>query len=1028
MADNEVKKLQVTGSLRGPAGSDGKSAYEYAQEAGYIGTEAEFAKKLAVPIVTPQMYGALGNGSTDDTAAFQDALTENRVVNVPGGTYKLSGELVIGDNCCLELSQDTVLEFTQTSGNCINLGLSSNLKGNHATVKVPYAFDGHVLHAYSNDRTSEDINAVPPWSRWDPQWKTGRYVSDLNICKADNRGFHYCVNLGECKGTAVYISADNTVGLSTFMWGVHYTGLRIAGAFAYGIHAQNFDDGWLHEMRIDGFIDACETGVCLEDCQNTYISAIIQPRRGYTEDKVYFPYAKYGIKLMRSKNTDLSGSRVWDWSNPDKPNTTENEKMTLYEEGNEYQHIAMYGDCQGTILNDYLYHRQGDTRNRIYTDTLSNLNTLTILQEPIDRWFKVRNGDPYYNTGSFDKKLITEEMLAEHFTTDLVKNFTDILPEATDADGTVYGEVGYKNGYLSAQGSAIDSAYYCVTGFMPIKSGQTFYVNDMTFATYDGLCRISVYDANKNCIRSLGASGFVGGGNWHFGYTALPYGFSATINAVADNKDVAYVRFSVYKRNVGSYPMVSIDEPIKYTIEGFLADGVKVKGENVIGNVGETTPDWVATKELVGGDIVYIPEQTLSSGLWKNLQMSLQPGLAYDVTFNGEVYACVARANGNGAILGNNSALTLNDYPFCIQWAGGTATSGMFFKSSDISYPVTLKLTDHAEYVYDKMPEGYLPNCAVKSVNGNKPDLDGNVEIDVDSGSASIDVTASVGQTIVVEEVDANGKPTKWKAAEYQPRTHYDEVILPETTVEIDPDMGFGLIPNEFTVEGGKKYTVKYNGVDYVTSCMSVMDSDGEDAVEAFMLGNAGSLGEGFEGLPVTNDPFAIMYGAIGEDDEGNYVYAWVVFPLDGSASVTLCIVEPIPIPQPYVSNAFPYYIDVTYERDDPLNTSGSYSCADTVKNVEANYDIGRNIVVRLSDNSVPNAVLIMQLCSAVDFRGGIDADGDGKVDQTSYSPYGVTFMFTVLGYASANQTLGKQLYLQPQQDGTYLVSEIFGD
>ena len=276
-------------------------------------------------------YGAKGDGTTDDTTAFQTSLSKNRVVFVPGGTYKLSGELVIGDNCCLELSQDTVLEFTQTSGNCINLGLSSNLKGNHATVKVPYAFDGHVLHAYSNDRTSEDINAVPPWSRWDPQWKTGRYVSDLNICKADNRGFHYCVNLGECKGTAVYISADNTVGLSTFMWGVHYTGLRIAGAFAYGIHAQNIDDGWLHEMRIDGFIDSCETGVCLEDCQNTYISAIIQPRRGYTEDKVYFPYAKYGIKLMRSKNTDLSGSRVWDWSNPDKPNTTENEKMTLYE-------------------------------------------------------------------------------------------------------------------------------------------------------------------------------------------------------------------------------------------------------------------------------------------------------------------------------------------------------------------------------------------------------------------------------------------------------------------------------------------------------------------------------------------------------------------------------------------------------------------------------------------------------------------------------------------------------------------------
>ena len=34
------------------------------------------------------------------------------------------------------------------------------------------------------------------------------------------------------------------------------------------------------------------------------------------------------------------------------------------------------------------------------------------------------------------------------------------------------------------------------------------------------------------------------------------------------------------------------------------------------------------------------------------------------------------------------------------------------------------------------------------------------------SGGSGIDVTAAVGQTIVVKEVDANGKPTKWEAAE----------------------------------------------------------------------------------------------------------------------------------------------------------------------------------------------------------------------------------------------------------------------
>ena len=345
--------------------------------------------------------------------------------------------------------------------------------------------------------------------------------------------------------------------------------------------------------------------------------------------------------------------------------------------------------------------------------------------------------------------------------------------------------------------------------------------------------------------------------------------------------------------------------------------------------------DWVATKKAEGGENVYIPEQTLSSGLWDNLQMSLQPDFTYDVTFNGEVYTCVARANGAGAILGNNHSLTLNDYPFCISWAGGSATGGMFFKSRNISYPVTLKVTDHAEYVYDKMPEGYLPDCVVKSVNGKEPDWHGNVEIEVPSGSG-VDVTASVGQTIVVEEVDANGKPTKWKAADYQPRTHWTEetVILPETTVEIDPETGIGLIPVDFTVEGGKKYTINYNGVDYA-DC-ECLELEGQ-----ILFGNLGAIDEN---MLVTEHPFVIAYTAVGEDNEGNSIFAWACVTLDGSTSVNLSItdVQHTPIPVEYVTNAFPCYIDATGSGtdDDPA----IFNC--NVNVLEA-YKKGREIKLR---------------------------------------------------------------------------------
>lgn len=90
-------------------------------------------------------------------------------------------------------------------------------------------------------------------------------------------------------------------------------------------------------------------------------------------------------------------------------------------------------------------------------------------------------------------------------------------------------------------------------------------------------------------------------------------------------------------------------------------------------------------------------------------------------------------------------------------------------------------------------------------------------------GSASIDVTAAVGQTIVVKEVDASGKPTKWESADYQPRTHWSELgvgtLLPLMTIVPVYDAQFGLelfdISHYLKLEVGKTYTVVFDGVDY---------------------------------------------------------------------------------------------------------------------------------------------------------------------------------------------------------------------
>ena len=547
-------------------------------------------------------YGAKGDGTTDDTAAFKNALSENRVVHVPGGTYVLSDTLTVRENCCLELSQDAVLQFTQTSGKAVTLLRSASIKGNHATIFVPYTFNGKVINCDTaddeavldqNDLTNSNTVAVPPFKKWDPQWKMSRYVTNINICKPNSSGFHYS-NDGLCYGTAVYMSCSE--GIADFMWGVSMSGVRIAGGFVNGIHMKCEGDTWNHDMRVEALIDACEIGVLVENTNYAHLDITVQPRKA-SDGTVY---AKHGFKLVDSKGLDLSSARVWDW----------NTGNSLYTPNGEYQHIAMVGECRGLILNAFQYYETSDdVRDLIYTNKSSNLKKLVILQEPIDRWFKIKDGEPYYYDGVDEKKLIRQADLDYYFNADVTKQFTDVLPAAIDTDGSVYNGVGYKSGYLTATGAYVDPGYnYCVaTGFIPCKKGSNIYAAGMCFDLTGGDARIVLYDSSFNKLSHVNDDSLLANDpaneSYFVKYEETENGFVCRIESVVGNDDVAYARFSIPYSNWGAYPMISIDKPIEYTVEGYLSDSVKVKAENVVGG-------------RPGGGIAYVVGDSTTAGTW----------------------------------------------------------------------------------------------------------------------------------------------------------------------------------------------------------------------------------------------------------------------------------------------------------------------------------------------------------------------------------------------------------------------------
>lgn len=543
---------------------------------------------------TVQMYGAAGDGATDDTAAFQMALANNRVVYVPGGTYLLSGPLTVRENCELELAQDAVLQFDQTEGNAITLLRLATLRGNHATIFVPYTFAGNVVNADTGDDqaalgdltgdalANANSAAVPPFRKWCPMWKMSRYVTDINICKRTADGFHQSSD-GTCYGTAVNLHCD-AADLTSYMWGVNMGGIRIAGGFKYGIHAHNTGDhmdSWNHDMRLEAVIDACEIGVLIDNCYYSRFAVTIQSRVARDGTK----YAQHGIKIVNSQGIDLSSSRVWDWD----------ADRTLWTDGGEYQHIALVGNCQGLILDDYLCHKVSDIRSYIYTDRVANFDTMTILQEPGNKWFRSKDGEPYFYDGVGETKLLTKAELDAYFAVDTVKSFEDALASATDTDGTVYNDIGYKRGVrFNSLGEGVtikESDMYMLTGFIPCAPGQTIYGVDLNFnsanASAYGYAGIVFYNGSKTWVKNMAIGKLITGDQYTIvtgSYTETSDGFSVQVSDYKGmtDLDIQYVRLVFPITGVGNAPMISIDDPIKYTAEGFLSDGVKVKGDSVV--------------------------------------------------------------------------------------------------------------------------------------------------------------------------------------------------------------------------------------------------------------------------------------------------------------------------------------------------------------------------------------------------------------------------------------------------------------
>lgn len=232
-------------------------------------------------------------------------------------------------------------------------------------------------------------------------------------------------------------------------------------------------------------------------------------------------------------------------------------------------------------------------------------------------------------------------------------------------------------------------------------------------------------------------------------------------------------------------------------------------------------------------------------------------GDKYFVYWNGKRYKCIGEAhgkdaNGNPAVyIGNYAKLTDEGdtgEPFAlVSILGGEIVA---VHPMDETTELTLKVTA-ANKIYHKLPKEYLPD-------------------DIGGGGAQAD----------------------WNAAEGEPghvlnRTHWSDgvetvEILPPCTPMYDESEGWFFLADAPALEGGKTYTVNYNGIEY--TCVGI-DGRQVDAM-GVVIGDVYTFSGGMLGTAPTGEPFVLVSAF----DAG--MQAIVIIDLTGATEVTLSIFE----------------------------------------------------------------------------------------------------------------------------------------
>lgn len=190
VSDVEGLRSELDGKVgdADPRLSDARAPLAHVHELGDV-DGLEDALALAGERVSVRAYGAVGDGASDDTAAFTTALASGAPVYVPGGTYLVSGAVVDGP-MHLSLADDAVLQHDATGPAILISGTETpNQTESGITLNKDVQAGDTSFIALGHDLIEGDYFRIGSELAWDASSTNIRQGEILRVASADGSGF-----------------------------------------------------------------------------------------------------------------------------------------------------------------------------------------------------------------------------------------------------------------------------------------------------------------------------------------------------------------------------------------------------------------------------------------------------------------------------------------------------------------------------------------------------------------------------------------------------------------------------------------------------------------------------------------------------------------------------------------------------------------------------------------------------------------------------------------------------------------------